>query len=115
MLNTTRVRMAAFLTCRVYQRCLAVILKGHIQKSKRLGIIEIPSVPCIEALLLEILEENVPATTAECKRAMQRIVGVDKLTDITTLKKHFPQKLLEDRRTSISPLDQLLSSIKRKT
>jgi hypothetical protein len=105
-----------------YDACLCLYdtdriptIKGNIRKAEGMGIIEVPSVPCIEALLLEILEENVPTTTAECKRAMQRIVGEAKLTDITTLKKHFPQKRLEDRRTTISPLDQLLRSIKRKT
>lgn len=107
--------------CPPYDVCLCLYdtdrmptVKGHIQKAKRLGIIEVQSVPCIEALLLKILGEHVPTETAQCKRAMQYIAGQDKLTDSSTLEQYFPLDLLEQRRCNIQSLDQLFQYIKRK-
>lgn len=99
----------------LYDTDRAPKLKKHILKAKQLGIQEIKSTPCIEALLLEILEEKVPATTDDCKRAMQRIVGSDNLTDVSTFEKHFPQDLIERQRANVSQLDALLNLIKRNT
>ena len=86
--------------------------KGHIQKAKRLGIIEIASTPAIEALFLEILGERIPPETADCKRALQQLLGGDKLTAQGTFEKHFPKDLLERQRAFVTPLDQLLQMIK---
>ena len=106
--------------CKPYDACACLYdtdraprLKKSIRKAKQLGIIEIQSTPCIEALLLEILGERIPATTDECKRTMQRILGNDSLTEVSTFEKHFPQDLIERQRTSVSQLDSLLNLIKR--
>lgn len=87
--------------------------KKHIQKSKQLGIQEIKSTPCIEALLLEILKEKVPASTEDCKRAMQRIVGNDSLTEVATFEKYFPQDLIERRKSEVTQLGALMGLINR--
>jgi len=87
--------------------------KKYIRKAKQLGIQEIKSTPCIEALLLEILEEKVPASTEECKRAVQRIAGDDSLTEIATFEKYFPQDLIQRRKLEVSQLGALMGLINR--
>lgn len=87
--------------------------KKHIRKAKQIGIKEIKSTPCIEALLLEILGEKVPASTDDCKRAMQRIVGEDSLTEIATYEKYFPKELIERRKSEVPQLDVLMGLINR--
>jgi len=87
--------------------------KKYIRKAKQLGIQEIKSTPCIEALLLEILEDKVPASTEDCKRAMQRVVGTDSLTEVATFEKYFPQDLIERRSAEVSQLGALMALINR--
>lgn len=106
--------------CRAYdaKACLydtdrAPTFKKDIRKAKQLGIQEIQSIPCIEALLLEILGEKVPASTKDCKRAMQRIVGGDSLKEVATFEKYFPQDLIERRRSEVSQLGALMGLINR--
>ncbi|MEM7790240.1 MAG: hypothetical protein AAF546_02460 [Verrucomicrobiota bacterium] len=88
-------------------------LKKLIRKAKQLGIIEIPSTPCIEAFLLEILGEKTPANSDECKRTILRIVGSDSLTEVATFEKYFPKDLIDRQRANIDQLDTLLNTIKR--
>ena len=85
---------------------------GLKRKAKRMGITEIKSTPCIEALLLEILDKPIPEGPDLCKRAMQRIVGEDQLTSVATFEQHFELDLLEYQRARITQLDQLLRIIK---
>lgn len=99
----------------LYDTDRAPTVKKHIRKAKQLHIQEIQSTPCIEALLLEILEEKAPASTDDCKRAMQRIVGDDNLTEVATFKKYFPQELIERRSFDVPQLAALLKLIKRKS
>ena len=87
--------------------------KKYIRKAEQIGIQEIKSTPCIEALLLEILGEKVPASTDACKRAMQRIVGDDSLTEIATFEKYFPKDLIQRRRSEVSELGALMRLINR--
>jgi hypothetical protein len=89
--------------------------KGHIRKAKRLGIIEIASTPAIEALFLEILGKRIPPETAACKRALQQLLGDDKLTALGTFEQYFPQELLDRQRASVASLDQLYGCIQRQT
>jgi hypothetical protein len=89
--------------------------KGHIRKAIRLGIIEIASAPAIEALFLEILGQRPPTETAACKRALQQLLGDDKLTAQGTFEKHFPQDLLERQQASVACLDQLYGCIQRRS
>lgn len=97
----------------LYDTDRAPTIKKTIRKAKQLGIIEIQSTPCIEALLLEILGEKVPASTEDCKRAMQRIVGEDSLTEIATFEKYFPKDLIERRKSEVSQLGDLMRLINR--
>jgi len=97
----------------LYDMDRAPTIKKHIRKAKQLDIQEIKSTPCIEALLLEILEEKVPAATEDCKRAMQRIVGDDSLTEVATFEKYFPQDLIERRSSEVSQLGALMGLINR--
>ncbi|MBC2600536.1 RloB domain-containing protein [Puniceicoccus vermicola] len=97
----------------IYDMDRAPKLKKHIRKAKQLGIHEIKSTPCIEALLLEILGEKVPASTDDCKRAMQRILGEDSLTEIPTFEKYFPKELIERRKSEVPQLDVLMGLINR--
>jgi hypothetical protein len=99
----------------LYDTDRAPKVKKHILKAKQLDIQEIKSTPCIEALLLEILDEKVPASTEDCKRAMQRIVGNDSLTEIATFKKYFPQELIKQRKSEVSQLGKLMGLINRKS
>lgn len=86
--------------------------KGLMCKADRMGITEIQSTPCIEALLLEVLNQPIPEDTELCKRAMQRIIGTAPLTSVDTFEQHFELDLLERQRDSITSLDQLLRMIK---
>lgn len=97
----------------LYDTDRAPKVKKHILKAKQLGIQKIKSTPCIEALLLEILEEKVPASTEDCKRVMQRIVGNDSLTEVATFEKYFPEQLIERRKSEVSQLGALMELINR--
>lgn len=97
----------------LYDMDRAPTVKKDIRKAKQLGIQEIKSTPCIEALLLDILGKKVPAATEDCKRAMQRIVGDDSLTEVATFEKYFPQDLIERRKSEVSQLSALMGLINR--
>jgi len=77
-------------------------------RTKRVQIIG--STPCIEGLLLAILGEHVPATTAECK---QRYGGVlpARLMLLEDYSEHFPRNLLDGRRDDVPELAQLLDCL----
>lgn len=77
-------------------------------RSKKIHIIG--STPCIEGLLLKILDEYVPETSAECK---QRCGGVlpERLTVPEDYREHFPIDLLDGRRDVVTELAQLLDCL----
>ncbi len=77
-------------------------------RTKRVQIIG--STPCIEGLLLAILGEHVPATTAECK---QRYGGVlpARLMLLEDYSEHFPKNLLDGRRAEVPELNELLGCL----
>lgn len=97
----------------LYDADRAPTVKKDIRKAKQLDIQEIKSNPCIEALLLEILEEKVADSTEDCKRALQRIVGNDSLTEVATFEKYFPGDLIERRSSEVRQLDALMGLINR--
>ena len=74
-------------------------------RSRKVQIIG--STPCIEGLLLAILGEHVPATSAECK---QRYGGVlpERLTLPENYVGRFPKEFLDGRRDEVPELAQLL-------
>ena len=104
----------AFDSCAcLYDTDRAPTIKRFMDKARKLKIQEIPSAPCIEGLLLEILGEKVPSSSDECKRAMGLIVGSDSLTDCSTYEKYFSKNLFERRRLEVCQLNALLKLIKR--
>ncbi|NOR41478.1 MAG: hypothetical protein GQ537_09730, partial [Gammaproteobacteria bacterium] len=77
-------------------------------RSKKVQIIG--STPCIEGLLLMILGEHVPATSAECK---QRYGGAlpECLTFPGDYMRTFPKNLLDGRRDDVPVLSQVLNCL----
>jgi len=77
-------------------------------RSKKIHIIG--STPCVEGLLLKILDEHVPETSAECK---QRCGGVlpERLTFPGDYMGSFPKDLLDGRRDMVTELAELLDCL----
>lgn len=81
-------------------------LKKDARKAK---INMIGSVPCFEGLLLSILGQSPANRCADCKKAIQRLIGID-LTERQSYTKHFPKGLLDTARSKVLELDQLLKA-----
>lgn len=79
-------------------------LKKSARKDK---IALVGSSPCLEGMLLNILQQRVPEGSAECKRALQRLLGQD-MTEREHYEQHFPTPVLESARQRIPELDRLL-------
>jgi len=76
-------------------------------RTKKVKIIG--STPCIEGLLLKILGEHVPATSAECKERCGGALPARLMLPEGYLK-CFPKRLLEGRRAEVAELAELLNS-----
>ena len=73
----------------------------------------LPSRPCLEGLLLEILGKPVPASSAECKRVFHR----DHLTEARMMNHRnyealFPEELLLSRAERIPTLAAIIHLLK---
>ena len=79
-------------------------LKKDARKSK---IEMIGSTPCLEGMLLSILERHSPEHSPNCKKALQQLLGVD-LTERLHYVQPFPIAVLEAARQRISELHRLL-------
>jgi len=77
-------------------------------KAKKVQIIG--STPCIEGLLLMILGEHVPATSAACKQGYGGVLPA-RLTLPEDYFECFPRRLLDRRRAEVSELAELLDSL----
>jgi len=76
-------------------------------------IVLIRSEPCLEGLLLRILNLPVPEDSDDCKRALQgRLPG--KPTEPSSYAQLFDRGLLEDRRNSVKSLTWLLDLLSGK-
>ena len=73
--------------------------------SKKIQIIG--STPCIEGLLLKILDEPVPTTCAECKARVGRLLP-DQMQSPDNYRAGFPKEFLEERRHGVQELAALL-------
>ncbi len=101
--------------CRValIDRDLAHMMTPGLEKLVRdSDLIIIWSYPCLEGLLLEILEERVPTSSNDCKRAMNSICP-GKGTERAYYAKPFPREVLERRRNDVSTLNELINLITR--
>lgn len=83
----------------------AVRRRAGVKKIQIIG-----STPCIEGLLLTILGEHVPATSAECKHRYDRVFP-ERLTLPENYAGHFPKELLDGRRAEVAELAELLDSL----
>ena len=70
-------------------------------------ILLIPSNPCLEGLLLHILDRTVPKTSDACKKSLQAVLG-GRPTAAPSYVPLFDRVLLEQRRRSIRSLAWLL-------
>lgn len=77
-------------------------------RTKKVQIIG--STPCVEGLLLKILGERVPVTSAECKERCGGALPARLMLPGDYLE-CFPKKLLDGRRAEVSELAELLDSL----
>jgi hypothetical protein len=68
----------------------------------------LPSSPCLEGLLLEILEQRPPADSGECKRLIHAMIPEAKMMDPRDYTPLFPRDLLMERAFEIPTLDALI-------
>lgn len=96
-----------------YDKCVALLDTDIFWTDKlkmfacKANIEMIGSVPCFEGLLLTILGKRVPARSAECKKAIQRLLSVD-ITDRPAYVRHFPVMVLNSARVNLPDLDRLI-------
>ena len=76
--------------------------------SKKIQIIG--STPCIEGLLLKILNEHVPDSCPDCKTRMGDLL-LAPLTIPYSYQANFPRSILEERRNTIPELEALLGCL----
>lgn len=86
------------------------------QKIGRTRISYVAATPCLEGLLLTILEHQgiVPAstTTDQCKRVFHdNYIPENKCTDPRAYEKHFPRELLDTRRRDCPVLHTILKHL----
>jgi hypothetical protein len=86
--------------------------KKHLQAARLRKIQILTCSPCLEGLLLEILGERPPTTSAECKRRLKLQLGEATLTNPQTFERHFPSSLLTSRVDSLKTLRGLLDLFK---
>lgn len=88
------------------------------QTAKDHGIILVEHTPCLEALFLSILEPNLSITgkkSAWCKKYFeQKYIGADKRRELRQYTQHFPKNLLNDMRTTIAELNEIISYFENK-
>ena len=75
-------------------------------KTKKLQIIG--SIPCLEGLLLKILDKNVPVTSDECKAQCGRVLP-ERLTSPEDYRHLFPKEVIDKRHSHISELATLIN------
>lgn len=81
--------------------------------ARQCGISLIEHTPCIEALLLETVFSSKYSPkhirTDQCKKTFEeKYIPKEKRTDIRQYEKHFPKRLLEERRKKIRALGKLI-------
>lgn len=81
----------------------SLIKKAQQKKIKLIG-----SQPCIEGLILEILERNVPYESKNCKDSCSELFR-GKLTNKETYKEQLSSEWIEQKRQDISTLNEILT------
>lgn len=80
-------------------------------KAKRQRFALVATSPCIEGLFLDILEKPVPETCHECKQHFSPIIGAADFKDASSYAPIFTKEILENRRSKIPALNQLLDML----
>lgn len=87
------------------------MLKARTEAKKR-RILLIENTPCIEALLLSILESGKDfssKTSAWCKKEFEsKYIEKKKRSEVEEYQKHFPKNVLDKQRTTVEGLDRLI-------
>ena len=82
------------------------------KEAKSRGIILIENTPCIEALLLSILESGTDfssKTSAWCKKEFEsKYIDKKKRSNPEEYNKHFHKKVLDSKRTSVKELNAII-------
>jgi len=86
---------------------MSVVMRKRAMAKK---IQTIGSTPCIEGLLLKILGEHVPGTSAECKARCGGTFA-PRLTLPEDYRAHFPRDLLDRRQAEVPELGHLLDCL----
>jgi hypothetical protein len=93
---------------RAYDRSLALLdtdlawTKKDREAARKANLHLIGSTPCLEGLLLKILQLPVPTSSLQCKLAMNQVLPAD-LTEISSYARHFPKALLQQARLGQAP------------
>lgn len=84
-----------------------------IKEAKEKNIELVGSEPCLEGLLLKILNKSVPEKSKKCKTKLQNILR-GKPTETRSYVPLFKKELLDKARKKVKPLDTLISYISGK-
>lgn len=96
-----------------YDRVMALLdtddpwLDKTIKCARQKKIQLIGSTPCLEGLLLRILNQPTPKESSDCKQHITKFIN-GKLTETDSFGSSFTCELLEERRAQILELDNLL-------
>jgi hypothetical protein len=100
-----------------YDRCIILLGAGipwtaQSKERARQGKFDlVDSEPCIEGLLLSILDDPVPDYPSACKTAIGKALPSVKLTEKGAYTFHFGKGLLEEVRDTIPMLNKLLEAL----
>jgi hypothetical protein len=79
---------------------------ANVSKAKSHRIELLPSKPCLEGLLLDVLGRPVPSTTKQCKKNA-KLLKLNLLRP-DCYREHFPRPLLDRRSARIATLQRLI-------
>lgn len=77
------------------------------RRAEQMGIKMVGSTPCLEGLLLEVLNQVVPRRTADCKRTFKAVFTGNPLR-AEDYARQFDRSVLESARQRVVPLRELL-------
>lgn len=81
-----------------------------IKQARKKEIVLVGSEPCLEGLLLKILDKSVPDKSRNCKIQLQNMLP-GKSTETRSYASLFPKELLDKARNKVEPLNILISYI----
>lgn len=81
-----------------------------IRSAEKYNINLVGSTPCIEGLLLSILNQTISNLSNACKKKLQQFTKQD-MTEVGHYQNYFSKEILEANRMKVDALDQLLTII----